>query len=184
MTEKEKRRIKHQLHREKDNAKSREYHNKHREEQNAISRKYHQEHKEIQNAKAREYYKEHHEELLRKKKEYREKNKLLLKQKRIEYLATQRGRANNILSQYRRSDKRLGYECVLTPEYIETEIFTKSCIYCGESDWRKLGCDRIDNNLPHIPENIVCSCWGCNDDRNKKQMSVEEYKEYKKRGSQ
>ncbi len=121
---------------------------------------------------SKSYYTEHKEQKIQYNKEYKKKK-----------YNTISGRAYNRWHSYDSTDNKKGWQCTLTPEFIETEILTKSCIYCGESDWTKLGCDRIDNDLPHTPENVVCSCWACNDDRNKKKMSVEEYKEYKKRGS-
>ena len=83
---------------------------------------------------------------------------------------TKNGRANYLLNAYRQTDKKYNRgECTLTSQWIIDHIFSgQVCQYCGESDWEKLGCDRIDNNLPHTPDNVVCSCWDCNNKRGDK----------------
>lgn len=86
------------------------------------------------------------------------------------YHSTKNGRAVNLCSNYRYSDKKYNRgECTLTPEWIIENIFSgQKCHYCGEDDWTKLGCDRIDNSKPHIPDNVVCCCLNCNNKRQKK----------------
>lgn len=76
---------------------------------------------------------------------------------------TQKGRAIFLLKGYKRSDKKANRgECTLTTDWIVNNIFTSKCVFCGESDWHKLGCDRIDNSLPHTPDNVQCCCGECN----------------------
>lgn len=53
-------------------------------------------------------------------------------------------------------------------QWIVDNIFDKECIYCGETDWRKLGCDRIDNTKPHTKDNVVPCCTRCNKLRSNK----------------
>ena len=92
-----------------------------------------------------------------------EKNKENKKKYSKEYKNTPLGRAHNLLASYKRSDKKHNRgECTLTAKWIAKNIFTKKCQYCGETDWHKLGCDRIDNNLPHTIENVVPCCFHCN----------------------
>jgi len=82
------------------------------------------------------------------------------------YRQTQSGRAGRLVQHYRNKDKKYNRgECTITRNWIVDKVFTSSCVYCGETDWTKLGCDRIDNNLPHTPENCVCSCYKCNIER-------------------
>lgn len=102
------------------------------------------------NEKAKEYYK-------------KKKTHYALLQK--EYVKTQRGRAKSLLGNYKRIDKEKGLECTITQDWIIGNIFNSSCVYCGEKNWEKLGCDRIDNSKGHTPENIVCSCMYCNAQR-------------------
>ena len=51
--------------------------------------------------------------------------------------------------------------------------FNDHCLYCGETDWIKLGLDRIDNSKPHTPDNVVTCCEKCNTKRGNK--SYEEF---------
>lgn len=75
----------------------------------------------------------------------------------------QNGRAKYMVDNYKRLDKKYNRgECTLTPEWVVENIFNQPCHYCGETDWHKLGCDRIYNDLPHTPENVVCCCAACN----------------------
>lgn len=76
------------------------------------------------------------------------------------------GRANNLANAYKQLDRnaRRG-ESTITPQWIMDNIFTSKCYWCGETDWRELGCDRIHQHLPHTPDNVICSCGKCNVER-------------------
>ncbi len=94
---------------------------------------------------------------------------------------TKEGKALILYSSYKRIDssKGLDTEENITKDWIMQNIFGgQKCVYCGESDWRKLGADRIDNKLGHTPENVVCCCKQCNYERNDK-YSFEEFKKIK-----
>ena len=85
------------------------------------------------------------------------------------YHSTQKGRAINLVNNYRYVDKKYKREeCTLTAEWVIQNIFSKPCHYCGESDWTKIGCDRIDNTKSHTPDNVVPCCLECNLKRNNK----------------
>ena len=117
-------------------------------------------------------------------KKYKAKHTDELKSKNREqckkYYHTYSGRSRSLVHKYTQSDLEEGRgECTLTPGWIVGHIFTSSCIYCGDSDWEHLGCDRIDDSLPHTPENCVCACGICNVDRMLNEMSVEEFKKYR-----
>ena len=95
-------------------------------------------------------------------------------EKRIEYTKTPLARANNLLSQYKRIDKEKGKNDVdFNAQWIVENIFTKPCVYCGESDWTKIGCDRKDNSKGHTKDNVVPCCSYCN--CKKRTMSYHEY---------
>ena len=80
-----------------------------------------------------------------------------------QYYNTPLGRAKAMVSGLKRADEKAGRgECTLTEDWIMKNIFTSKCHYCRETDWRVLGCDRINNDLPHTPENVVCCCKSCN----------------------
>ena len=107
---------------------------------------------------------------------YREANRDRINERMKEYRNTKNGRASNLLGGYKRTDKELNRgECTLTVEWIIENIFSgQVCHWCSESDWKKLGCDRINNDLPHTPENVVCSCEDCNINRGSK--TYDEYR--------
>ena len=88
------------------------------------------------------------------------------KESQMRYLSTEKGkkmyRAKYLLYNYRKEDKLYGRELPdMDSKWIVENIFTK-CFYCGEDDWTKLGCDRIDNSKGHIKSNVVPSCLHCN----------------------
>ncbi len=126
-------------------------------------RHYYQKNKEYFAKKNAEYYQNNRDECIANMSEYYQKNRDRFIEKRAEYRNTAEGRAKNIIGIYRKSDIQHNRgECSITPEWILENIFTKPCHYCGETDWHKLGCDRIDNDLPHTPENVVPCCGDCN----------------------
>ena len=50
----------------------------------------------------------------------------------------------------------------MTAEWIIKNIFSRPCAHCGETDWRKLGCNRLDNSKPHTMDNCEPCCLKCN----------------------
>ena len=97
-------------------------------------------------------------------KEWYEKNREKKLEYQKQYKKSPMGRANNLLSAYKKSDIKYNRgECTLTAKWIVENIFSgQKCHYCDETDWHKLGCDRIDNTLPHTPDNVVPCCFKCN----------------------
>lgn len=130
----------------------------------------------------RRYGIEEYERRLEQRRQWYAQNSDYIKEKDKRYHQTPRGRANNLKSAYNRNDKKKGFDISnnINPEWIVTNVFSgHKCIYCGESDWRKLGVDRVDNNKPHTPDNCVPACWDCNNARGDK-YTVEEFIEYRK----
>lgn len=117
-----------------------------------------------------EYYQNNKEKIADYRAEYQKNNKEKIAKQQAEYRSTKYGRAKYLLNGYQRSDcknkviKALNRgECTLTVDWIVDNIFSgQSCVYCGESDWTKLGCDRKDSWFPHTPENCVPCCNDCN----------------------
>ena len=124
-----------------------EYNETHKEE----LQKYHKEYnKTYYSQKKQEYYEAHKEEIEQRKKEKAEH-------------AAKMARAHNLVTKYRQSDKYHNRgETTITGKWVYENIFNKPCHYCGETDWFKLGCDRIDNTKPHTPDNVVPCCHSCN----------------------
>lgn len=73
-------------------------------------------------------------------------------------------RANSQYNTYKRMDIRNGFGDAIDfdVKWIIENIYTKPCVHCGETDWRKLGCNRIDNDLPHTKDNVESCCYECN----------------------
>lgn len=92
------------------------------------------------------------------------------------YRSTPIGRANHLLTAYRQLDRKYNRgECTLTAEWILQHIFTQPCAHCGETDWRKLGCNRLDETLPHTQDNVEPCCKKCNDELHKKNLEKTVY---------
>jgi len=97
------------------------------------------------------------------------------KSKSLEQL--KKNKAQELKYRCKRADKKkFGTDNDLDANWIIENIINSKCIYCGESDWNKLGCDRIDNSKPHTRDNIVCACGRCNIVRGDK-FTVDEMKE-------
>lgn len=117
----------------------------------------------------KDYYIKRKEYIKNRTKQYKQEHKEENADWYREYRNLQKGRANYLLQSYKAKDKKYRNAiCTITKDFIINEIFTKSCVYCGETDWKVLGCDRIDNNKPHTPDNVVCCCYNCNTTRQRK----------------
>lgn len=157
---------------------SRIYTEEQREKRREQKRLWYQKHKaqvsEYNKEYSKKYRAENRDTLLVKKRVYYETHSQEKNEYMRNYNTTTIGRAANLASSYKQMDEKNNVgETTITKEWIMDNIFTKSCIYCGESDWTKLGCDRKDNSLPHTPNNCVPCCWDCN--RKKGSMSYNEY---------
>lgn len=89
------------------------------------------------------------------KEKYKSKNRI--------YTSSGLGRATALICAYRKFDRKRGQNCNLDRNFLVNEIFTKPCIYCSSD--KKVGCDRIDNNLGHLKTNVVPCCRVCNTTR-------------------
>lgn len=73
-------------------------------------------------------------------------------------------RAKRLLSGYRNADKKnlFGNVIDFDAQWIVDNIFTKPCVHCGETDWTKIGCNRLDNSKGHTKDNVEPCCRSCN----------------------
>lgn len=80
------------------------------------------------------------------------------------YSKTPMGRAQRQFQQYKNMDKRNGFGNVIDfdARWIVEHIYTKKCAHCDETDWHKLGCNRLDNSKPHTIDNVEPCCFRCN----------------------
>jgi hypothetical protein len=119
----------------------------------------------------REYYQNNKDIKLKKNKEYRDNNKDKISDQKKEYDFTFNGRAHNLINRYKKCDRRHNRgECTLTVEWVIENILKKTCVHCGETDWHQIGCNRLDNSLPHTPDNVEPCCWKCNDRLHKESL--------------
>ena len=163
----------------------------HLEQERERNRKYNatrKEHIKEYNKKYRAEHKEYYQEYMKKwEEEHKDERKAYAKSRdnsvhnRVRRSTITR-RANALSQDYRYADESRGFGTGKNVDgpWIKEHVFTTACVYCGDSDWTHLGCDRIDNSLPHTPENCVCSCGICNIEREGRRMSVDEFVEYRK----
>lgn len=136
---------------------SREYRIKHKEEIQARMKQYYLDNKEKLNEKGKKY-----------NKEYYQKNKETIDEKhktyRKKYKSTPMGRALGQVQSYKSMDRKNGFGDVIDfdARWMVDNIYSKPCKYCGETDWHKLGCNRIDNSKPHTKDNVEPCCRSCN----------------------
>lgn len=139
--------------REKNKEKMKDYSKEYRSNNAEKIKAYRDSHKEDTKEYNRQYYLKRREELLARKTEYQKV-----------YEKTQMGRAQKQFQQYKFMDKRNGFGDVIDfdARWIVDNIYTKPCVHCGETDWHKLGCNRLDNSKPHIVDNVEPCCFHCN----------------------
>lgn len=119
-----------------------------KERQREIARKWYHRHKEKAQENSRKYYHKHAAERIA----YHNN-----------YTKTPMGRASYLVQAYDREDKKYNRgECDFDAKWMVENIFTKQCAYCGETDWTKLGCNRLDNSKPHTKDNVEPCCGKCN----------------------
>lgn len=104
------------------------------------------------------------------------------KQRRLALYATKLGRADNLVRRYNNEDIKRGFDTSsnVDKEWLVNNIFTGKCVYCNDSDWRHLGADRVDDNLPHTAENIVPCCGVCNVEKGAMRMTYQDFIEYRR----
>lgn len=106
----------------------------------------------------REYNREYRKSHLEYYKKYRETHKNIKK-----YELSMLSRASKLLYAYKKSDEKYNRgEGDLTSKWIVENIFSKPCVHCGETDWTKIGCNRLDNSKPHTEDNVEPCCMKCN----------------------
>lgn len=154
-------------------------------EQRDYKKQYRAEHKEEKREKDRQYYQDNIEERKEYSRQYRQEHAEERAAYKKQYRNTKHGRAKNLVACNNDKDLKRGYDISrnVDAKWIEKFIFSgQVCIYCGESDWRKLGADRIDNAKPHTSDNLVCACGKCNNKR-RDYFTMEEFLKIKKGGA-
>lgn len=100
---------------------------------------------------------------------YTEEEKVeALRAKCRRYSKTPMGRAHILAENYFKKDKKYGLvkeekpPNYVTSKWIYDNILFKICPYCGKSDWKIMGCNRIDDFKPHTIDNVEPCCKDCN----------------------
>lgn len=100
-------------------------------------------------------------------KKYIQKNKERLNEYKKEWRKTPYGRASQLLDGYKQKDKQHNRgEIDFDAQWIVENIFSKPCAHCGETDWHKIGCNRLDNSKGHTKDNVEPCCFECNNKLN------------------
>ena len=143
-------------------------------------KQYYQVNKEHKSEYDKRYYQANAENIKEYQKQYQQANADKIAEQKKLYIKTPMGRACSLVKGYRGMDRIRGFGNVIDfdAKWIVENIFSKPCIYCRETDWHKLGCDRIDNSKPHTKDNVVPCCMKCNLERQK--MSFEEFLQKKR----
>lgn len=106
----------------------------------------------------RKWQKDHYDPQKRREKYLKEKERIESYNYQIPIV-----RARCLLSSYNTEDAKYSRgKGNLTAQWIVENIFSKSCVHCGETDWHKLGCNRLDNLKPHTMDNVEPCCYHCN----------------------
>ena len=144
-----------------------QYYEEKKEIVSARNKKYRENNSEKLKEKKRQWYKANKERILSERKKHYSENKEDISASRKEkYSGNKEYRADTFVRKYKDKDYKYGRTGFnLTRDWVIEKIFNSSCIYCGEKDWRKLGCDRIDNEKAHTTDNCVCACKSCNCER-------------------
>lgn len=146
-----------------------QYYQDNREDIAEKQKQYYQGHKEERAEYMKQYRKDNREKILERKKQYRQEHKEERAEYQKQYRSTPMGRALYLVDAYKWKDKKYNRgECTLTAQWIIDNIFASKCHWCGETDWHKLGCDRIYNDKPHTPDNVNPCCEECNSKRGTK----------------
>lgn len=99
------------------------------------------------------------------KKEFNETHKEWKYNWNKEYQKTLMGTANRRIQAYKRMDEERGFgkdALDFDSEWMIENILLKPCAHCGETDWTKIGCNRLDNTKPHTKDNVEPCCRHCN----------------------
>ena len=97
-------------------------------------------------------------------------------QHREERTATQMKYAVTIAGRFtfgKTDAKRRGVEWLLTFEQYNSLLKEGICTYCDSLlNQTGIGLDRIDNNKPYTIENVLASCWNCNNRKGRIELAI------------
>lgn len=119
--------------------------------------------KEERKVYMKQYRQEHKEENKNAQKRWRNLNFEKKSEYQKKYSKTPYGRALCLINGYNQKDKKYKRgKGDLTAQWIVDNIFSKPCAHCGKEGWEVIGCNRLDNSLPHTMDNVEPCCFNCN----------------------
>lgn len=134
-----------------------------KEEIREYNRKHYQDNSERRKEQMKQYYQENAERFKEHNKQYYQDNAEYYKEHQKQYNQTPMGRALYLLNNYNRNDKKHNRgKGDLTAQWIVERIFSQPCVHCGKEGWDVIGCNRLDNSLPHTKDNVEPCCLECN----------------------
>lgn len=139
-------------------------HNKQYRKENAEKlKKYYQDNAEQIKERKKQYYRDNAERFKEQAKQYRQDNAEHYKEYKKQYYRTPIGRASHLLGAYNQMDRKANRgQGDLTAKWIVERIFSQPCAHCGKEGWDVIGCNRLDNSLPHTMDNVEPCCLECN----------------------
>lgn len=153
----------------------RQYYIKNREKRLEYQKQYNQDNKDKALEYQKQYRQENREKVSEQRKQYYKEYRGKVLEYQNQYYQTPIGRASRLINAYNSADKKYNRgKGDLTAQWIVDNIFTQPCHWCGKTDWTELGCDRINNDLPHTVDNVVPCCEECN-----KKRGTKAYEEFK-----
>lgn len=146
----------------------REWYDKHKDEKSIYDKKYRTEHTEQRKQAKKDWYNKNRDRVSDTNKKYYETIDGIAARRRNHYVWEDRHVIHSDTSE------------TVTKEWIIDNILNSKCLYCCDDIPGHLGCDRIDDNKGHTPDNVICACGICNSERKILKMSVREFVEYRK----
>lgn len=98
-------------------------------------------------------------------KKYYLEHKSSIQARHHDYRNTPKGRAIQLITNYKWRDKRDGYKETVDfdEDWMVKNIMEKPCVHCGKTGWKFIGCNRLDNTKGHTMSNVEPCCKACND---------------------
>lgn len=140
-----------------------EYYQKHKKELTEYAKNAYDKNKEEKKERMKQYYLSKKEYFKSKNKKYYLENTEKVKEYSKKRYNTPIGRASALLKSYNKQDIEMGRgKGNLTAKWIVDNIFSQPCAHCGKTGWENIGCNRINNDLPHTKDNVEPCCFECN----------------------
>lgn len=143
---------------------------RYKEYQKEYQKKWYQKNKLKKNQKQKMWVKNNPDKVLKIKDNFKQNNQESIKKYSSDYIKTEKGKYRTLKGSAIKRD----YDVSISFDEFK-EIISKPCAYCGEKD-KRIGIDRINNDIGYILENCNPCCKYCN--MMKKDMILDEFIEH------